>query len=156
LIEKIKAETDQTIETVRDFARGIYPPLLEAEGLGAALTAQTARMPIPVSVGVNGLGRYSKEQEATVYFCVLEALQNAMKHSEAGLVEVTLFERDGGVQFEVRDNGVGFDRADKGGTGLLNLADRLDAVGGRIAVESTPGMGTTVSGFLPVPVGARP
>lgn len=153
LIEKIKAETDQTIESVRDFARGIYPPLLEAEGLGVALTAQAARMPIPVTVRSTDLGRYPKEQEATVYFCVLEALQNAMKYSEARLVEVTLSEVDDEIRFQVRDDGVGFDDASGRGSGLVNMVDRVEALGGRVSVRSTPGGGTSVSGGLPVPVG---
>lgn len=150
LIDSMRDETDQTIDSVRDFARGIYPPLLEAEGLGHALNAQARRMPIPVTVQAAGLGRYPKEQEATVYFCVLEALQNAMKHSGASSVQVVLSDVDGELSFDVRDDGVGFDMNAVDPNGLLNMKDRVEAVGGELSVESRPRRGTTVSGALPV------
>lgn len=150
LLDVIKAETDHTIDSVRDFARGIYPPLLEAEGLGPALNAQAVKMPIPVTVQAAGLGRYPKDQEATVYFCVLEALQNAMKHSQASSVQVRLTEATGELRFEVRDDGVGFDMSEVATNGLVNMTDRVEAVGGNLRVESQPGSGATVSGRLPV------
>ena len=131
VIDTVRSETDQTIDSVRDFARGIYPPLLETEGLGQALNAQARRMHIPVTVQAAGLGRYPKEQEATVYFCVLEALQNAMKHSEASSVRVVLSESGGELSFLVSDDGVGFDKAAVDPNGLLNMKDRVEAVGGR-------------------------
>lgn len=149
IIDTVRNETDSTIDSVRDFARGIYPPLLEAEGLGQALSAQARRMPIPVTVQAAGLERYPKEQEATVYFCVLEALQNAMKHSEAASVQVVLADRNGGVEFEVRDDGVGFDKSAVTANGLINMMDRVEAVGGTFGVESEPGRGTRVSGAVP-------
>jgi signal transduction histidine kinase len=151
MIDKVRGETDETIESVRDFARGIYPPLLEAEGLGSALTAQARRMPIPVTVQAAGLGRYAKEQEATVYFCVLEALQNSMKHSQAASVQVVLSDRDRNLFFQIRDDGVGFDRTGVLANGLINMTDRVEAVGGRLTVDSWPGRGTTVQGTVPVP-----
>ena len=150
LLESIKAETDQTIDSVRDFARGIYPPMLEAEGLGPALSARAAKMPIPVTVQAAGLGRYPKEKEATVYFCVLEALQNAAKHSEASSVQVHISESSGELRFEVRDDGVGFDPDIVSGTGRTNMIDRVEAVGGGIMVQSRPGGGTLIEGRLPV------
>jgi signal transduction histidine kinase len=149
MLETIRAETDQTIDSVREFARGIYPPLLEADGLGAALSAQGRKMPIPVTVQSAGLARYPKEMESTVYFCVLEALQNAMKHSEASSVQVVLSERDGELGFDVRDDGVGFDAGAAAGSGLVNMVDRVEAVGGSLVVDSRPGHGTSVTGTLP-------
>jgi signal transduction histidine kinase len=148
MIDTVREETDHTIDSVRDFARGIYPPLLEAEGLGQALNAQARKMPIPVTVQAAGLGRYPKEQEATVYFCVLEALQNAMKHSEASSVHVVLGDRDGQLGFEVRDDGVGFDEMEVTPNGLINMRDRMEAVNGRLSVESGPTEGTVVSGSI--------
>lgn len=150
VLDTIKGETDGTIESVRDFARGIYPPLLEAEGLEAALSGQARRMHFPVSIDAQGLGRYSKEQEATVYFSVLEALQNALKYSEATSVEVRLRENQGWLAFEVSDDGVGFDVASVAGNGLLNMRDRVEAVDGSLAVESQVGRGTAIAGKMPV------
>jgi signal transduction histidine kinase len=150
MLETVKAETDQTIDSVRDFARGIYPPLLEAEGLGTALSAQARKMPIQVTVQAVAVGRHPKEQEATIYFCVLEALQNAMKHSGASSVQVLLTETSSEITFEVRDDGVGFDASKPSGSGMTHMVDRVEAVGGTLVVASAPGRGTTVTGRLPV------
>lgn len=149
MIDTVRDETDYTIDSVRDFARGIYPPLLEAEGLGQALKAQARKMPIPVTVQAAGLGRYPKDQEATIYFCVLEALQNAMKHSEASSVQVQLADEGGHLSFEVRDDGVGFDKTEVDSNGLLNMKDRVEAIGGELSIETQPSRGTRVSGGLP-------
>jgi signal transduction histidine kinase len=135
---------------VREFARGIYPPLLESEGLGPALKSRARKVPIPVSIQAAGIGRYSKEHEATVYFCVLEALQNAIKHSGASSIVVTLDDRDGRLGFEVRDDGVGFDTAAVSRNGLINMRDRMEAVGGRVDLDAEPGRGTRIHGSLPL------
>jgi signal transduction histidine kinase len=145
----LRAETDATIDSVRNFARGLYPPLLEAEGLGPALTAQTRNLSPPVTVQAGGIGRYSREVESTVYFCVLEAVHNAVTHSKAASLVVTLDDRDSRLRFEVRDDGVGFDPSIAEGSGLTNMADRLDSLEGFLEVASTPGRGTVVSGYLP-------
>lgn len=150
MLATVRDEADHVIESVRDFARGIYPPLLEAEGLGVALKAQARKLPLPVSVQTAGIGRYSKEQEATVYFCVLEALQNAIKHSSATSVQVTLEDRDGVLEFRVRDDGVGFEPTEFEGQGLANMQDRVDAVGGWLNIESRPGRGTVLTGRIHV------
>jgi two-component system, NarL family, sensor kinase len=150
MLATVRDETDHVIESVRDFARGIYPPLLEAEGLGVALTAQARKLPLPVSVQTAGVGRYSKQQEATVYFCVLEALQNAMKHSGATSVQVALDDRGGGLEFQVRDDGVGFDPAKMTGQGLVNMQDRIAALEGTLTIDSQPGRGTVLAGRIPV------
>jgi signal transduction histidine kinase len=149
LLDTVRRETDQTIESVRDFARGIYPPLLEAEGLGAALAARARNMPIPVTVQAAGLSRYPKDQEATVYFCILEALQNTMKHAGAASVHVVIAEQDGDLVFNVRDDGIGFDETAAMGNGLTNMSDRLDAGEGSLEVISSPGHGTELIGRLP-------
>jgi signal transduction histidine kinase len=152
VLDGVRDETDHTIDTVRDFARGIYPPLLEAEGLGAALSAHARKMAIPVTVQAAGLSRYPKEQEATVYFCVLEALQNAMRHSDASSVNVTLRDRDGNLTFEVRDDGVGFDESSVLADGLVNMTDRVEAIGGSLNIDTGPNRGTIVSGSIPIAV----
>jgi signal transduction histidine kinase len=149
-IEGLERATRQTLETLRDLARGIYPPLLEAEGLGAALRAQVERTPVPVTVESDGLDRFPVEVEAAAYFCVLEALQNVAKYAEATHAVVRLEESDGDLIFRVTDNGKGFDpETTPRGSGLQNMSDRLSALGGTVEIASSPGRGTTVTGRIP-------
>jgi len=85
-----------------------------------------------------------------VYFCTLEALNNVAKYAEASAVRVTLAQSNGALEFEVRDDGRGFDTAVTAyGTGLQGMADRLDAVGGTLEVRSVQRGGTTISGSIP-------
>lgn len=149
-LTQLSEEADGAVEALRDFARGVYPPLLEAEGLIAAVTAQARRSSVPVAVDGDGIGRYERHVEATVYICVLEALHNVATSANASEARVALSQRNGSVTFEVADDGVGFDpETTPKGRGLTNVADRLDAVAGSFAIESTPGAGTTVIGTIP-------
>jgi signal transduction histidine kinase len=153
LTVQLKEGVHAAIEDLRALARGIYPPLLAEQGLPAALRAQAARSPLPVRVEADSVGRYQREAEAAVYFCVLEALQNTAKYARAREAVVMLAGRNGHLEFTVTDDGGGFDsRAADGrtGTGLQGMADRLAAAGGRLAVRSAPGAGTVVSGRIPV------
>ena len=136
---------------MRDFASGIYPPLLEAEGLALAIAQQAHKSAIPISVKGNGLQRYGREVEAAVYFCVLEALQNTAKYAHATEASVTLDATTRTLTFEVRDNGHGFDTTSTAnGFGLTGMADRLDTIGGQLHIDSTPGRGTVIAGSVPV------
>jgi signal transduction histidine kinase len=150
LMEQLQRDTASALEDLRDLARGIYPPLLADQGLGAALESQARKSAIPVRVEVEGLGRYPQETEAAVYFSALEALQNVGKYAEASQATVRLAQANGTLRFEVADDGRGFDpEAVEPGTGLQGMADRLSALGGELTVRSAPGEGTTVSGRLP-------
>jgi signal transduction histidine kinase len=149
LLDEVRAQVDDALENLQALALGIYPPALERDGLAAALRVDVARLGLPVDLRTN-LGRYPIETEAAVYFCVLEALQNAAKHARAAAVDVEIAERDGVVWFEVADDGVGFDPSGEGnGTGLAGMRDRLAILGGDAALESAPGRGTTVRGRVP-------
>ena len=150
MLEELAGETQRALEDLRDLARGIYPPLLADKGLGAALEAQASRSPVPVTVDADGVGRYMPEVEAAVYFSCLEALQNIAKYAEATSATVQLREVPGRLEFRIHDDGVGFDAAATSyGTGLQGIADRLAALGGALAVASTPGSGTAITGSLP-------
>ncbi len=151
LLGTMQGELEEALENLRDLARGIYPPLLADKGLGEALASQARKSALPTDVDANGLGRYPPEVEAAVYFCALEALQNTGKYSGASRASIRLASHDGQIVFEVRDDGSGFDLGRTGrGTGLQGMADRLEALGGRLELTSAPGRGTTVVGRIPV------
>jgi signal transduction histidine kinase len=151
LLADLQARTVETLEDLRDLARGIYPPLLADKGLPAALEAQARKSPLPVAVHPDGVGRYGPDVESAVYFCCLEALNNVAKYAEATSVEIRLAQVDGELRFEVVDDGRGFDPvSEAAGTGLQGMADRLDAIGGTFELRSAPGKGTTVVGRVVV------
>jgi signal transduction histidine kinase len=151
LLGSIQAELQEALDNLRDLARGIYPPLLADRGLGEALAAHARKSAFPTEVDVDGVGRYSPEVEAAVYFCALEALQNTAKYANASRASIRLSSDDGSLKFVVHDDGRGFDpSATPRGAGLQNMADRLEALGGMLHVVSTPGAGTTVSGTVPI------
>ena len=151
MLEELAGEVQETIQELRELAHGIYPPLLVDSGLVEALRAAAARNPLPVDVVAEGIGRYSSETEAAIYFCCLEALQNAAKHATDATVEVRLWEESGGLLFSVSDDGPGFDveKAQRG-HGYVNMADRLGAIGGTVRWESQPGKGARVTGSVPL------
>jgi signal transduction histidine kinase len=149
VLEGLNAEAEAAIQSMRDLARGIYPPLLESEGLAAAVLAHARKCPIPVSVDTGGVGRFPQPVETTVYFCIVEALQNTVKHARASSAHVALREADGEVTFTVTDDGTGFDPTGPRGHGLTNISDRLDANGGHLQLDTTPGHGTTITGTIP-------
>jgi signal transduction histidine kinase len=163
LLEQLGAEVRDTAQELRSLAHGIYPPLLRANGLADALFAAASHATLPTMVQAGSAGRYPADVEAAVYFCCLEAMQNACKHAgEQATIRLRVREEAGTLTFEVTDDGAGFDAAGfdaagfdaagRGlGAGLLNMADRLGAFGGRLRVDSAPGRGTRVTGTVAVP-----
>jgi signal transduction histidine kinase len=151
MLDGLAGEVQETIQELRQLAHGIYPPLLVDSGLVEALRAAANRSPLPVDISTDGIGRYPSETEAAVYFCCLEALQNAAKHAPDARVELRLWEEAGGLLFTVADDGPGFDpdRAQKG-HGYVNMADRLGAIGGTVRWESEIGKGSVVRGSVPL------
>ena len=153
LLAQLQTESSDALEDLRDLARGIYPPLLADQGLRAALEAQARKSPVPVEVRGDGVARYPQEVESAVYFCTLEALNNVVKYAEATRVVVRLSQEEGHLSFVVTDDGRGFDPAEQSfGTGLQGMVDRLDSIGGRLRMSSSPGAGTTVEGRVPIEV----
>jgi signal transduction histidine kinase len=150
LIDSLAVEAQQALDEVRALARGIYPPVLTSDGIVSAVSSLVASVPVEVMVEDGGIGRYEGDVEAAVYFDISEAVTNAVKHG-AGSITIELAETDGILSFSVSDNGPGFDAATaNGGSGLQNMRDRINAVGGELDVRSIPGEGTTISGWVPL------
>jgi len=151
LLGALQVEATAALEDLRDLARGIYPPLLADQGLGAALQAQARKSMLPVALDVEEIGRHSQEIESAIYFSCLEALQNVAKYANASHVTIALARVDGHLSFSVADDGVGFDMGSTTqGSGLRGIEDRLDALGGTVRIESAEGAGTTVGGSVPL------
>jgi signal transduction histidine kinase len=149
LVAQLKAETSGALETLRELARGIYPPLLADQGLAAAVSAHASKAPGQVEVDAVGVGRYPADLETAIYFCCVEALQNAARHAPGSAIRVSLAEDEGQVVFSVTDDGPGFVPATPpAGTGLRNMGDRLAALGGSCQIDSSPGVGTTIAGRI--------
>ena len=155
LLEQMSNDAQTAVDAIGDLARGIYSPVLESDGLAAAIHALAAQSPLEVRVTIDVATRRPLEVEEAVYFCISEALTNASKHAAAPIV-IVVTESDGGLSFSVADAGPGFDlRGVVLGAGLDNIADRLDALGGSLTITSEPGSGTTVAGSLPALVAAE-
>ncbi|HEY7401537.1 MAG TPA: histidine kinase [Actinomycetota bacterium] len=156
-LDEVGTAIDDALQELRDLAHGIYPPVLADQGLRAALESAASRSTLPVAVRANDLPRVAPEYEATVYFCVLEALQNAGKYAgKSASVTVEVREEEGSLVFAVSDDGAGFDVMARGaGAGFTNMLDRLGALGGTLRVESAPGKGTRVVGALPATAASR-
>ena len=146
----------EAIETLSRLSRGIYPRLLAEEGLVPALRAAVATSSVPVTVEADGdpeAGRLPGAVEAALYFVAMEAVQNAAKHADAQSIDVRFGLHGDRWRLTVSDDGAGFDAAGAGapasGAGLVNMRDRLDAVGGTVSLASSPGTGTTVTATVP-------
>jgi predicted ATPase/signal transduction histidine kinase len=144
----------EALKELRDLSRGIHPAILTEGGLGKALRAMTRRSPIPVELDLRVEGRLPDQVEISAYYIVAEALTNATKHSGASAVTVSVEaeQADGALRLEVVDDGVGGAEF-SGGTGLMGLKDRVDALGGRIDLHSPRGGGTTLRVMLPLTAG---
>jgi signal transduction histidine kinase len=155
LMASLRADVAAVVESLRELARGIYPPLLADQGLAAAVRAQATKAGGAVTVSANGIGRYSKDIESAVYFCCLEALRNVGKYAAEASTRIELSRTNGAIGFTVSDDGPGFDMTQAGrGGGLQHMTDRLAALGGTIVIDSRPGAGTTVAGRIPLEAAA--
>ncbi len=136
---------DNAITSLVDLSRGIYPKVLTEDGVAAAVRDVVGSSTIPVAVLDHGIGRHDAELETALYFCCVEAVQNAVKHAAAGRIEVELANVGDRIELLVRDDGHGFDvAAVLAAGGLGNLRDRVDSVGGDLAVRTNEAGGTDV------------
>src|SRR5262249_10883297 len=155
---RAEADLESVLEDVRELSRGLHPPLLSRAGLLPPLRALARRSPIPVEIDVDLRERPPASVETALYYVVSEALTNAIRHSHAETISVTVETDHGGVPFgigldgsrtvtnvyaTVVDDGVGGAELAEG-SGLIGLADRVDALGGRFALESPAGSGTRI------------
>lgn len=148
----LQAEAQQALVNVRELASGIHPSVLDDRGLVEALESRAARLPLGVTIECEpGLRetRFHERVESAAYFVCCEGFANALKHSGAERVTVRLRREDKSFELEVSDDGCGFDPTATGGSGLAGLADRVDALGGSFAVDSSPGKGSRLSASFP-------
>ena len=137
------------MDELREYARGIHPAILAEGGLGPALKTLGRHSPVPVELNVRTGGRLPEAVEVGAYYVVSEALANVAQHAQASSVGVQVELGEGVLHVRVRDDGVG--GADfRGGSGLVGLKDRVEALGGRITLESESGRGTTLAAELPL------
>jgi signal transduction histidine kinase len=148
----VQESAQRALAELRDLAHGIYPAVLQNDGLPGALAEAAERAAIPATLQCDGAGRYPPELEAAVYFCCLEALQNAAKHAGDGAqAKVELSHRNSALVFAVADDGRGFDATNAPpSAGLQNMTDRIGALGGSLLIDSAPGRGTNVTGTIPL------
>ncbi|MEV4527112.1 histidine kinase [Streptosporangium sp. NPDC049304] len=150
----LREQARQTLADLRELAAGIHPSVLSQGGLAEAVEERCSRLPVATTVTVDPAlrsRRFPDEIEGAVYFTVSEAIANALKHADASRIEARLAWSGGRLRAVVSDDGRGFERGGSGHGGLGALADRMAALGGGLDVSSTPGEGTLVSAWVPVP-----
>jgi signal transduction histidine kinase len=147
-LDRLADVLTETLDELRDLARGVHPAILVEAGLGSALDGLARRSVLPVRLDVQVDGRLPAECEATAYYVVSEAFANAVKHASASAVEIRVEAVEGILTVRVSDDGVGGADASSG-SGLTGIRDRVEAVGGTLAVHSPPGSGTVLTARLP-------
>jgi signal transduction histidine kinase len=162
LLDGLVSQTGEALETLRDLARGIFPPVLRDRGIVPALRAHLLKAMPEAHLEIDArieAARFSPEVETGVYFCVLEALQNAAKHAPGARVTVRLdldqpddpAAAESHLTLAVRDDGPGFNPdLTPSSTGLKSMADRMASLGGTLRIDSAPGLGTEIEGTIPI------
>ena len=148
-LSRIASGLGNAVAELQEISRGIHPAILAQGGVAPALRTLARRSTIPVELEVTTGARLPEPIEVAAYYVASEALANTAKHAHASHIEMSLERRDTGLLLEIRDNGVG--GADPtGGSGLLGLRDRVEALGGSIRIQSQPGNGTSITVELPL------
>jgi signal transduction histidine kinase len=148
-LSRIATGLADAIEELQELSRGIHPAILTRGGLGPALRMLARRSTIPVELDVSMDTRLPEPVEVAAYYVASEALANATKHAHASRIEVSLATRNGSLLLSIRDDGVGGVNPARG-SGLVGLADRVEALGGSIHVNSAAGAGTHITADLPL------
>ncbi|HVN60165.1 MAG TPA: GAF domain-containing protein [Gaiellaceae bacterium] len=154
-LDRAAVTTAETLEELREIAHGIHPGRLASGGLRPALKTLSRRAPMPVELELGVLDRFPEHVEVSAFYVVSEALTNAAKHANASAATVQVELVDGVLRISVSDDGVGGADLSRG-TGLLGLKDRVEALGGRMVLDSPPGRGTTLHAELPLAGAAAP
>jgi signal transduction histidine kinase len=147
-LAQVRSEVSQSLEELRALARGIHPAVVTGHGLAVALEGLAARTPVPEQLDVEVGAGVPESIEVAAYFLVSESLTNVAKYAHASAARVAVSRANGDLVVEVADDGVGGACAD-GGSGLRGLADRVEALGGRLDVSSPQGAGTRVHAEIP-------
>lgn len=149
--DELRGDLSLALSQLRDLAHGIYFAALVSEGLPGALREAAGRAALETELPCDGAGRYPPEVEAAVYFCCLEALQNAAKHAGDGVsVRIELAEHGHRLVFEIADDGQGYDtQVAAASGGVQNMTDRIGELGGQLTIHSVPGSGTRILGSVP-------
>ncbi|HEX6355615.1 sensor histidine kinase [Actinophytocola sp.] len=153
VLDELQGEARDLLADLRELAHGIHPPVLSDQGLVVAVQARADRLPLDIRVHADAALRAERlhaDVEGAAYFVICEALTNVVKHSAARSAGIELSMNEGLVTVRVHDDGVGLADGQRGGVGLTNLRDRVEALGGRLTVHSEPGAGTSVRAELPV------
>jgi signal transduction histidine kinase len=146
---RVASGLSDAVEELREISRGIHPAILSQGGLGPALRTLARRSRVPVDLNAHVDRRLPERVEVGAYYIASEALTNVAKHAHASVVRVDLGHEDGMLRLSIRDDGIG--GVDPGrGSGLVGLQDRVEALGGTITIDSTPGNGTSLVVTLPL------
>jgi signal transduction histidine kinase len=147
-IDRARREIASSLSELREIAQGIHPAVVSGHGLAVALEQLAARAPLPVELEVELKGRLPEPLEVAAYYVVSESLTNVAKHAQANAARVAVIRQDGELVLEVVDDGIGGADSERG-TGLRGLADRVEALNGRLRVWTPSGGGTRVKAEIP-------
>jgi signal transduction histidine kinase len=136
------------LEDLQEISRGLHPAILSKGGLHPAIKALARRAAVPIELDLRDVRRLDERLEVAVYYIVAEAVTNAIKHAEASVVRIQLHMEADTIWLAVEDDGVG-GAAVGGGSGLIGLKDRVEALGGTIDVHSPSGKGTSLHVRIP-------